>query len=94
MIRLDATNAILTTLFEKPLNLYLYQPLHSAHHPPGVLMGLIYGMIRHAYCLTYDPADCQKYLSKFFTHLRYCGYPKQILPPLFQAGLDNRLKPP
>ncbi len=92
-IRLDSNNRIKTTLFEKPLNLYLYLPPHSAH-PPGVLTGLIYGMIRRAYRLTTDPVDCRKYLSQFFTRLRYRGYPEQTLLPLFQAGLDNRLKPP
>jgi hypothetical protein len=92
-IRLDSTNKIKTTLFKKPLNLYLYLPPHSAH-PPGVLTGLIYGMIRRAYRLTSNPVDCRKYLSKFFTRLRFRGYSKQTLLPLFQAGLDNRLKPP
>jgi hypothetical protein len=92
-IRLDDKNTIRTTLFEKPLNLYLYLPPHSAH-PPGVLTGLIYGMIRRVYRLTTDSADCRVYLGKFFTRLRHRGYSKQTLLPLFQAGLDNRRKPP
>jgi hypothetical protein len=87
-IRLDTTDSIPTTLFEKPLNLYLYLPPNSAH-PPGVLMGLIYGMIRCAYLLTSNPVDYRKYLSKFFTRLRYQGYLKQTLLPLFQASLNN-----
>jgi hypothetical protein len=92
-IRLDTSMSIRFTLFEKPLNLYLYLPPHSAH-PPGVLTGLIYGMIRRAYRLTTDPADCKSYLRKFYTRLRYRGYPKDILTPLFEAGLANRAKPP
>jgi hypothetical protein len=92
-IRLDPNNAIRTTLYEKPLNLYLYLPPHSAH-PPGVLTGLIYGMIRRVYRLTTDPADCSDYLRKFYTRLRHRGYPKQVLQPLFQTGLENRTKPP
>jgi hypothetical protein len=50
-------------------------------------------MLRRVYRLTSDPADCRDYLSKFFTRLRHRGYSKQALLPLFQAGLDNRLKP-
>jgi hypothetical protein len=92
-IRLDANSTIRTTLFEKALNLYLYLPPHSAH-PPGVLTGLIFCMIRRVYRLTSDPADCKVYLRKFYTRLRYRGYPRQVLVPLFKAGLENRLKPP
>jgi hypothetical protein len=92
-IRLDSTMSIQTNLFEKPLNLYLYLPPHSAH-PPGALRGLIYGMIRRVYRLTSDPADCQAYLRKFYARLRYRGHPGQTLLPLFEAGLANRTKPP
>jgi hypothetical protein len=92
-IRIDDSMSIRTNLFEKPLNLYLYLPPHSAH-PPGVLTGLIYGMIRRAYRLTTDPADCQAYLRHFYARLRYRGYPQTTLLPLFAAGLTNRNKPP
>jgi hypothetical protein len=90
-IRLDHHMAICFTLYEKPLNLYLYLPPSSAH-PPGVLTGLIYGMIRRAYRLTTDPNDCQQYLRKFYTRLRFRGYPKETLLPLFAAGLANKAK--
>jgi hypothetical protein len=92
-IRLDDTMTIRTSLFEKPLNLYLYPPPHSAH-PPGALTGLIYGTIRRVFCLTSDPANCHAYLCKFYTRLCYRGYSKQALLLLFEAGLANRTKPP
>ena len=92
-ISLDTNMSIRFTLFEKPPNLYLYLPPHSAH-PPGVLTGLIYGMIQRAYRLTTDSIDCQRYLRKFYTRLRFRGYPKNTLQPLFEAGLANRAKPP
>jgi hypothetical protein len=67
-ICIDPTGSIQTTLFEKLLNLYLYLPSHSAH-PPGVLTGLIYGMIRRVYHLTSCPSDCLVYLKKFYRQL-------------------------
>jgi hypothetical protein len=92
-LHLNTSMSIQTTLFEKPLNIYLYLPPHSAH-PPGILTGLIYSMIRRVYHLTSDPINCQTFLRKFYTHLRYCGYPKNTLLPLSKAGLANQFKPP
>ena len=42
---------IKSTLYEKPMNLYLYLPPLSAH-TPGVLRGLIIGMTKQIYALT------------------------------------------
>jgi hypothetical protein len=92
-IRIDSECRLQTTLFEKPLNLYLYLPSHSSH-PPGVLTGLVYGMIRRVYRLTSCPDDCFNYLKKFYRRLRERGYPSETLIPLFTAGLVNRNKPP
>jgi hypothetical protein len=92
-LRIHTDMSIRSTLFEKPLNLYLYLPPHSAH-PPGVLTGLIYGMVRRVYRLTTDPLDCQDSLRQFYRRLRFRGYPKTTLLPLFTAGLANRFKPP
>jgi hypothetical protein len=92
-IRLDARMSVRFTPFEKPLNLYLYLPPHSAH-PPGVLARLIYGMICRTYSLTTDPTDCQSYLRNFYTGLRNRGYSKDTLLPLSEAGLANQAKPP
>ena len=41
---------IVTGLYEKALNLYLYIPPHSAH-PPGVLTGLVLGNAHRIYTL-------------------------------------------
>lgn len=78
-IRLDSTMSIWTNLYEKPLNLYLYLPPHSAHLLLGVLTGLVYGMICRVYCLTLDFANYQAYLCKFSTCLCYCGYLQHTL---------------
>jgi hypothetical protein len=92
-IRINPLGKIHRTLFEKPLNLYLYLPPHSAHLP-GVLTGLIYGMIRRVYRLTSCPNDCFTYLKKFYGRLHERGYSPQTFVPLFEAGLANRNRPP
>jgi hypothetical protein len=51
-------------------------------------------MICRVHRLTTDPADWSNFLRKFYIRLRHRGYPKQVLVPLFQAGLENRAKPP
>ena len=43
-------NQITTTLFEKQSNRHLYIPSHSSH-PPGVINGIVHGMIRRIYSL-------------------------------------------
>jgi hypothetical protein len=45
-------------LFEKKLNLYLYIPPHLTH-APGILRGLIFGIMEHIFCLTSHWRDKQ-----------------------------------
>ena len=49
---------IITSLYEKSMNLYLYITPHSAH-PPGVLTGLVSGNIFriHLLCSEQDDID-------------------------------------
>jgi hypothetical protein len=46
---------IVTTLFEKPSNFHLYIPPNSCH-PPGLLRGIVYGMMNriHTLCSAHD----------------------------------------
>jgi hypothetical protein len=64
---------IRSRIFKKNLNLYLYIPPHSAHSP-GVLHGLIIGMISHIFCLTTDWQDKKIAIRAFFLRLSNCGY--------------------
>jgi hypothetical protein len=60
---------IVTRLYEKPLNLYLYIPPHSAH-PPGILSGMITGYITRVFRRR-QHRDLKKFFESFFPR-RYC----------------------
>ena len=69
-------------LYEKPLNLHLFLPPQLAH-PPGVLFGLIAGMVYQAKSLCTHPLDAQIFIKKFWRHLRLRSYDNKTLRPLF-----------
>ena len=76
------------TLYEKPSNLHLYIPPHSCH-PPGLLAGVVHGMIFRIYSLCSDDQDKRDRTKVFFHHLRQRGYSRQQLQPLFQAAITR-----
>ena len=80
---------MISTLFEKPMNLHLYLPARSAH-PPGVLYGLIAGSIYRAFSLCTYPEDARGYVKRMWQYLRSRGYPTSTLRPLFLKSLQNR----
>ena len=92
VLTIDNTR-IITQLYEKILNLYLYISPFSAHSP-GVLSGLIIGNILRIYHLCSDPTTRKDFYPKFFLRLRARGYlPSQLLP-LFNRGIAlARTKP-
>lgn len=73
-------------LYEKALNLYLYLPPNSAH-PPGILKGLIYGMVLRIRRLTSDDVLVAKHIMDLFRRLRQRGYSLATLKPLFLAAM-------
>jgi hypothetical protein len=87
-ITINENYQISTSIYEKALNLYLYLPPHSSHSP-GVLKGLIFGMIQRITRLTSDSNNVKITLKKFYLRLRRRGYSKEILVPLFKTGLDT-----
>jgi hypothetical protein len=82
-----------TKLFEKELNLYLYIPPHSAH-PPGVLRGLITGMLKRIYRLTTDAADQHSSVIDLFHRLLVRGHEASDILPMFKVALATATKPP
>ena len=79
-------NRIVTTLFEKELNLYLYLPPHSAH-PPGVLHGLVIGNILRINNLCSQISDRNRRLKQFYQRLLFRGYKPNTLLPIFDKAL-------
>lgn len=87
-ISIGDDNRIHTTLYEKPLNLHLYLPPHSSH-PPGVLLGLIYGNIRRIYTLCSDPGDKIARTREMLQHLLARGYKSPDLLPIFSKAIQK-----
>jgi hypothetical protein len=77
-----------SSLYEKELNHHLYIPPHSAH-PPGVTLGLIYGLAFRIITLCSDEADVLTKLRASFRHLIRRGYTSDILKPLFHRAIAN-----
>jgi hypothetical protein len=71
-------NRIVTKIYEKPLNLYLYLPPQSTH-PPGLARGMIIGGIGRIYRLTSEHSDRQAAIRAFYQHFRLRGYPAKSL---------------
>ena len=64
---------IVTSLYKKSMNLYLYIPPHSAH-PPGVLTGLVSGKILRIHSLCRNQDDINLCMKQFYARILVCGY--------------------
>jgi hypothetical protein len=87
-ITLQPNGRLRTKLYEKELHLYLYLSPHSAH-PPGLLKGLIAGMIYRILRLTTDAADIRSDIQSLYNRLCRRGYSCETLSPLFANAYNN-----
>jgi hypothetical protein len=76
------------SLFEKKQNLYLYLPPHSAH-PPGVLKGLIAGMLLQIIRLTTNPGIWLNHVRQQYNRLIVRGFQAPTLQPKFKKFWDQ-----
>ena len=92
-IRIGNDGLIQTSLYEKPLNLHAYLPPHSAHSP-GVLRGLVNGMLYRFHTLCTDPQEKKENILKFYRRLITRGYKPNGLLPLFNDAITRMYQPP
>jgi hypothetical protein len=75
-------NKILTSSFEKASNHHLYIPPHSSH-PPGLLPGMVHGMLYRIHTLCTNDEDKRCRTIQFFRHLQVRGYSPTTLHPYY-----------
>jgi hypothetical protein len=71
--------------FQKMMNLYLYLCLSSTHLP-GVLKGLIFGLVCHFWLQNSEPQDYTKVIQDLYQHLCSRGHTPEKLGPHFQEA--------
>lgn len=79
-------NKIETTLYEKPSNHHLFIPPHSCH-PPGLLPGIVHGMIFRIHTLCTAKDDITERIREFLHQLQRRGYQARTLRPLFNSAI-------
>eukprot|EP00957_Ditylum_brightwellii_P210527 15365070-Ditylum_brightwellii.AAC.2 len=85
-ISITSESKLLTTLFKKHLNMYLYIPSHSAH-PPRIFTGMVHGQFCCMISLCSDPTDRKLKVNLFFHCLLHCGYKCNKLLPIFEKAI-------
>ena len=79
---------IVTSLYKKSMNIYLYIPPHSAH-PPGVLTGIVSGNILRIHSLCSEQDDINLRMKQFYERLLVRGYQVDLLIPAFTKGITG-----
>ncbi|KAL7523625.1 hypothetical protein ACHAXR_000257, partial [Thalassiosira sp. AJA248-18] len=85
---IQVDGSIKTTLYEKPMALYLFIPPQSAH-PPGVLPGHIFGNILRIFRLNSDEEDIIRDTMEFFNRFTRRGHERDVLIPLFLKAIQK-----
>ena len=71
--------------FQKPNNLYLYLPPHSAH-PPGTVRSLIFGLLKKYWLQNTDPDDFKSITTALFERLKRRGHNPLKLQTIFRQA--------
>ena len=81
-IYIGKDNKIYTRTYQKPMNLFLYIPSHSAH-PPGLTKSLIYGLYKTHFKQNTNQEDFLKMIKLLFQRMLLRGYLKETIAPVF-----------
>ena len=79
---------IVTSLYEKKINLYLYIPPHSTH-APGVLIRLVSGNILCIHLLCRDKEEFNRRMKELYVGFLVRGYEFDFLIPAFTRGITG-----
>ena len=79
---------IITSLYEKAMNLYLYIPPHS-DRLLGVLTRLVSGNILCIYFLCSKQEDINLCMKEFYVRLLFRGYQRELLIPEFTGFITR-----
>ena len=90
-IRID-DDRLHTSLYEKPSNLHLYIPPHSCH-PPGLVRGIVLGMIYRIHTLCSDKEDVRHRTVDLYRQLLHRGYSRHTMVPLFKEAISRAATP-
>ena len=88
----ENSNTIQYSTYQKPMNLFLYIPKHSAS-PPGLLKSLVFGLVGTYKRQNSDAEDFKLNVKKLFNRLLARGYKKDILVSAFEevaSKLDEK----
>lgn len=86
------THSYVFKTHQKQLNLYLYLPANSAH-PPGVLKGMIFGLVRQYRLQNTRNEDFRNIVKLLFDRLVRRGYKFETLKHLFVTALQKLDQP-
>ena len=70
------------------MNLCLYIPPHSAH-PPGMIKGTVYGLLRRYYEQNSEREDFLLIMSLLFKRLIWRGWDKKFVKTLFLSSYEK-----
>lgn len=87
-IWIDEQGKIQYRTFQKPMNLFLYIPAHSAH-PPGVLKSLIYGLMKTYRRQNSNVEDFKLNVKQLFRCLLARGYNHHDISTMFKEAANT-----